>query len=99
MFHGNLLTLLNPYGLVGGLTFVLVFGVHGLLWLATRSEGALQARAGLTAFNSASSPLTLKIMLAVVLCFLPVVIGYQVWVFLTFRDPVTSTSVQTGPAH
>jgi cytochrome d ubiquinol oxidase subunit II len=195
VFHGNLLTLLNPYGLVGGLTFVLVFAVHGLLWLATRSQGALQVRAGLlarrlwpgeaalavlflamtwfstplwrnilarpyllvlpalavagllaarvwigrgawwrawfassalilgtvlfgvaglfpnllpssldpkaslTAFNSASSPLTLKIMLAVVVCFLPVVIGYQVWVFLTFRDPVTPASVQTGPAY
>jgi len=32
-------------------------------------------------------------------CFLPVVIGYQVWVFLTFRDPVTPASVQTGPAY
>jgi cytochrome d ubiquinol oxidase subunit II len=195
IFHGNLLTLLNPYGLVGGLTFVLVFAVHGLLWLATRSEGELQARAGamagrlwlaeaglavvflamtwfstrlwqnvlakpyllplpllavagllaarfwigqgawwkawfgssvlilgtvlfgvaglfpnllpssldpaasLTAFNSASSPLTLKIMLGVVLCFLPVVIAYQVWVFLTFRDPVNAASIQEGPAY
>jgi len=195
VMRGNLLTLLNPYGLAGGLTFVLVFAVHGLLWLATRSEGALQARAGdlagklwlaeavlavvflvmtwfstplwrnvlakpyllplpllavagllgarywigrgawwkawfassalilgtvlfgvaglfpnllpssldpqasLTAFNSASSPLTLKIMLGVVLCFLPVVIGYQLWVFLTFRDTVTAASVQEGPAY
>jgi cytochrome d ubiquinol oxidase subunit II len=46
IFHGDLLTLLNPYGLAGGLTFVLVFAVHGLLWLATRSEGQLKARAG-----------------------------------------------------
>jgi cytochrome d ubiquinol oxidase subunit II len=194
-FHGNLLTLLNPYGLAGGLTFVLVFGVHGLLWLATRSEGELQARAGamakglwlaeaalavvflvmtwfctplwrnvlakpyllplpllavagllgarawmglgawwkawfassalilgtvlfgvaglfpnllpssldpaasLTAFNSASSPLTLKIMLGVVLCFLPVVIGYQLWVYLTFRDPVNADAIERGPAY
>ena len=195
VLHGNLLTLLNPYGLAGGLTFVLVFGVHGLLWLATRSEGELQARAGamakglwlaeaalavvflvmtwfctplwrnvlakpyllplpllavagllgarawmglgawwkawfassalilgtvlfgvaglfpnllpssldpaasLTAFNSASSPLTLKIMLGVVLCFLPVVIGYQLWVYLTFRDPVNADAIERGPAY
>ncbi|MDR3671978.1 MAG: cytochrome d ubiquinol oxidase subunit II [Holophaga sp.] len=195
IFHGNLLTLLNPYGLVGGLTFVLVFAVHGLLWLATRCEGALLIRAGamarrlwlaeavlavlflamtwfstplwqnvlakpwllplpllavagllgarvwmgrgawwkawlassalilgtvlfgvaglfpnllpsrlapaasLTAFNSASSPLTLKIMLGVVLCCLPVVIGYQLWVYLTFRDPVNAASIAKGPAY
>jgi cytochrome d ubiquinol oxidase subunit II len=194
-FHGNLLTLLNPYGLVGGLTFVAIFAVHGLLWLATRCEAPLRARVGamarrlwwleaglavlflaltavctplwrnvlarpwllplpllavaglllarlwigreawwkawfassalilgavlfgvaglfpnllpssldpaasVTAFNSASSPLTLKIMLGVVLCFLPVVIGYQLWVFLAFRDTVSAASVESGPAY
>jgi len=195
VFQGNLFTLLNPYGLVGGLAFVLIFAVHGLLWLATRTEGAILDRAAtlakrlwldeaalavvflvmtwfstplwqnvlakpyllplpllavagllaariylgrgawwkawfsssalilgttlfgvaglfpnllpssldpaasMTAFNSASSPLTLKIMLAVVLCFLPVVIGYQLWVFLTFRDPVNAASIHEGPAY
>jgi cytochrome d ubiquinol oxidase subunit II len=53
----------------------------------------------MTAFNSASSPLTLKIMLGVVACFLPLVIGYQLWVFLTFRDTVTEASVERGPAY
>jgi cytochrome d ubiquinol oxidase subunit II len=188
-FHGTLLTLLNPYGLLGGVLFVLIFAVHGALWLATRTRGALQARAdaavrglwpflaivavaflvmtgfatplwrhvlatpallvlpllavaglfatrilvarkawwkawfassalilgavlfgvaGLfpallpssldpaatcTAFNSASSPLTLKIMLGVVLCFLPVVIAYQTWVLVTFRGVVDARSL------
>jgi cytochrome d ubiquinol oxidase subunit II len=195
IFHGNLFTLLNPYGLVGGLTFVLIFAVHGLLWLATRTEGAIHARAAhlakrlwlaeaamavvflamtwfttrlwqnvlakpfllslpllavaglfgarvfagkgqwwkawfassalilgavlfgvaglfpdllpssldpaasMTAFNSASSPLTLKIMLGVVLCFLPVVIGYQLWVYLKFRDTITAKSLEEGPSY
>ncbi|MBI5569152.1 MAG: cytochrome d ubiquinol oxidase subunit II [Desulfomonile tiedjei] len=44
-FHGNLLTLLNPYGIVGGVFFVVAFVVHGLLWLAIRSEGAIHDRA------------------------------------------------------
>ncbi len=195
VFQGNLLTLLNPYGLAGGLLFVLLFAVHGALWLATHSEGELRARAArtakrlylpaaamavvflvmtgfstglwqnllgrpvwlvlplvavaglggvrvflaagaywkawfssaallvgavlfgvagmfpnllrssldeaasLTAFNAASSHLTLGIMLAVVLCFLPIVIGYQIWVHLKFREPVTARSIHEGPAY
>jgi len=195
LFHGNLLTLLNPYGLLGGLTFVAIFAVHGLLWLGTRTQGDLRSRAtrmarslwvvelvlavaflgmtwfsttlwrnvlgrpvllvlpllavagllgarvylgrgawwrawisssvlvlgavlfgvaglypnllpssldpaaSLTAFNSSSSPLTLKIMLGVVLCFLPVVIAYQAWVYLRFRDTITSASLEDGPAY
>uniref|UniRef100_A0A7C5AMR6 Cytochrome d ubiquinol oxidase subunit II n=1 Tax=Desulfobacca acetoxidans TaxID=60893 RepID=A0A7C5AMR6_9BACT len=45
IFQGNLLTLLNPYGLAGGLLFVLMFALHGSLWLTTKSEGELQERA------------------------------------------------------
>jgi cytochrome d ubiquinol oxidase subunit II len=185
IFQGNLFTLLNPYGLAGGLLFVVMFAVHGSLWLAIKSRGELQARAGrmatrlwpvlaglavlflgytwfatrlwqnvlakpyllplpllavagllasrafmardawgkawfasgllilgavlfgvaglfpnllpssldpqasVTAFNASSSPLTLSIMLGVVLCCLPVVIGYQIWVYLLFREPVS----------
>ncbi len=45
ILQGNLFTLLNPYGLAGGVLFVLLFAMHGALWLATRSEGDMQARA------------------------------------------------------
>jgi cytochrome d ubiquinol oxidase subunit II len=45
IFQGNLLTLLNPYGLAGGVLFVLLFAMHGALWLAIKSEGDLQQRA------------------------------------------------------
>jgi cytochrome d ubiquinol oxidase subunit II len=184
IFQGNLLTLLNPYGLAGGALFVLLFAMHGALWLATRTRGDLHTRAvgmakrlyvpaavmavvflamtwfytslwqnllaapallllpllavlgliatrwflaqaaywkawfasallivgavlfgvaglypnllpsaltpsaSLTVFNSASSPLTLWIMFGVVLCFLPVVIGYQIWVHVKFRAAI-----------
>ena len=38
--------------------------------------------------NAASSPLTLKIMLGVVVVFVPLVIAYQSWVYLIFKDKV-----------
>ncbi len=178
VFEGNLFTLLTPYGLLGGVLFVLLFAEHGALWLAAvapedlrgRARGAarflwvptaiaavafllatwfatplwqnvlsrpyllafpalavaglvavrimiaqgvawkawfassavilgavlfgvsglypsllpssIESAATLTAFNSASSPLTLGIMLGVVSLFLPVVIGYQIWAYL-----------------
>ena len=43
----------------------------------------------LTAFNSASTPYTLKIMLVVALTFVPIVIAYQTWVYVLFKDKVT----------
>ncbi|WP_250645546.1 cytochrome d ubiquinol oxidase subunit II [Salidesulfovibrio onnuriiensis] len=42
----------------------------------------------LTIMNSASSPLTLKIMLGVALVFVPIVILYQIWAYKTFAHPV-----------
>ncbi len=178
--HGTLLSLLNPYGLMGGILFTLIFTVHGALWIAVKDGGDFGQRAGklagklwfalaavavlflaatyfsthlydnylkspalfvlplaavaglfgimlyarqaqwlkawfssaifivtvtlfgvvgmypnllissmdpkfsLTAFNSSSSPLTLEIMLGVALVFVPIVIAYQVWVYMFF---------------
>ncbi|HUT25818.1 MAG TPA: cytochrome d ubiquinol oxidase subunit II [Sumerlaeia bacterium] len=45
IFHGTLLTLLNPYGILGGALFALLFATHGALWLAHKCEGDVQARA------------------------------------------------------
>ena len=45
LYQGGLLTLINPYGLAGGLLFLLLFTVHGSLWLAVKSEGDLHDRA------------------------------------------------------
>jgi len=195
IFQGNLFTLLNPYGLAGGITFVLIFSVHGAIWLSTRSTGELKEKAigtaktlwwfealfaviflvmtafytqlwtnvlarpywlvlpllavlglfgqkflmtkdcpwkawfsssalilgvtlfgvaglfpnmlpssidpaySITVFNSASSELTLKIMLGVVVCFLPLVICYQSWVYYKFRDIITPESIEEGPSY
>ena len=48
-FNGNLLTLINPYGLLGGVLFLLLFLQHGALWLCIRTEGDLQRRSAKTA--------------------------------------------------
>ena len=45
IFQGTLFTLLNPYGLLGGIFFVLLFITHGSIWLAVKTEGALHERA------------------------------------------------------
>ncbi len=185
LYQGNLFTLLNPYGILGGLLFVCLFLVHGALWLTIRSDGDLAQRSeklagtlwpiltgvaviflvatyiftplydnylanpvlflvpvisvagifgiryfiqkrtfflawvssavtivfctffgviglfpnlfpssidpeySLSAFNASSSPLTLKIMLIVVLLFVPVVLAYQVWAYKLFSVKVT----------
>ncbi len=45
IFQGNLFTLLNPYGLLGGLLFLCFFFTHGSIWLALKTDGDLQIRA------------------------------------------------------
>src|SRR5512136_821976 len=43
-YHGSLFTLLNPYGLLTGILFVLLFAVHGALYMSLKTRGDLQAR-------------------------------------------------------
>jgi cytochrome d ubiquinol oxidase subunit II len=195
VYHGTLFTLLNPYGLLGGILFVLLFTNHGALWLAIKSKGELHERAvstvnklwpvlvcvavafliaskfstrlydnyiehpaffivilitvlallsirlflprkayfkawfassltivgatffgviglfpnlfpsslnprySLTANNASSSPLTLKIMLIVVILFIPVVIGYQIWAYNLFKGKVTEADLSHDEAY
>jgi cytochrome d ubiquinol oxidase subunit II len=44
-YHGSLISLLNPYGLVTGVLFVLLFVVHGSLYASLKSVGELSSRA------------------------------------------------------
>ena len=184
LFQGNLFTLLNPYGLLGGVLFLLLFVQHGANWIIIKSDGDLQERAikmskniwpvllavavvflvaswfatplyqnylaspilfvvilgtvaallciryflnqqnwfktwfasaftivgatffgviglypnlfpssidpafSLSAHNASSSPMTLKIMLMVVILFIPLVLAYQIWTYFTFKDKV-----------
>jgi cytochrome d ubiquinol oxidase subunit II len=195
VFQGNLLTFLSPYGLAGGVFFLVAFLHHGALWLVVKTAGDFRDRAravsfklwvatlvlavtflGLTAvytqlwtnllgrpallafpalavvalvaspvlsrqrrawaawgasaaflacavgfgvaglfptivgssldpaysataFNSASSPLTLKIMLGVALSILPLVIAYQTWVYVRFGGTVTAENMEDGSSY
>jgi len=188
-FHGGLVSLLNPYGVMTGLLFVAMFICHGALWLAFKTGNELGERAArfalrtwlvlilaavlfmvntafatplfdnylknkvlfliptaailsllgvgmftlkkrylqafiasgiaigsivaiglvglypqllpsridprfsLTIYNASSSPYTLRIMTVVALIFVPLVIGYQAWVYALFRGPVTKEDV------
>lgn len=44
-YHGSLLSLLNPYGLLTGVLFVLLFAMHGSLYAAVKTRDDLSARA------------------------------------------------------
>jgi cytochrome d ubiquinol oxidase subunit II len=184
LYQGTLFTLLNPYGLLGGVLFLLLFVQHGANWIIIRSEGDLHARAvkmskgiwpvllvvaviflvaswfatplyqnyltspilfvviivtvvallgvrlylekekwfkawfasaltiigatffgviglypnlfpssinpeySLSAYNASSSPLTLKVMMVVVILFIPLVLTYQIWTYNLFKGKV-----------
>jgi len=45
MYTGNLFTLINPYGLIGGLATVSVFLIHGANFLSLKLEGDMRERA------------------------------------------------------
>lgn len=190
IFQGTILDLLNFYGITGGFLFLLLFMVHGSIWLAIKSEGEQFERAasaasrlwiallvvaclflastaifttltrnyldrpilfiipllaviglvltrafigirswwkawfassltiagatlfgviglypymfpssldpsyGISIQNAASSPLTLKIMLFVVVIFVPIVIIYQAWVYNLFKGKVKEAEMQ-----
>ena len=51
-FTGSLLTLLNPYGLLGGLTTMLLFFTHGVYFVALKTDGQVHADARVLARRS-----------------------------------------------
>lgn len=51
-FTGNLFTLLNPFGLLGGLTTLLLFFTHGVVFVSLKTEGDIRDRARKLAVRS-----------------------------------------------
>jgi cytochrome d ubiquinol oxidase subunit II len=77
-----------------GVTF---FGVMGMFPGIVISS--LDPAATVTAFNGASSQLTLKIMLGVALVMVPIVLLYQFWMYRLFSRPVTAQDLRDEHAY
>ena len=65
MYTGNLFTLLNPYGLIGGMTTVIVFLLHGSNFLTLKLDGKLRERARETSQKLYAAAAIMVIVLAV----------------------------------
>ena len=65
-YTGNLLTLLNPYGLLGGLALLTLCTLHGAIFLSLKTTGELRARARRAALRVAVAtvPLAAGFLLA-----------------------------------
>lgn len=49
VYEGNFFLLLNPYALLTGVLFVLLFAFHGALWLSIKTTGDLAEKSKMTA--------------------------------------------------
>lgn len=79
----------RPQAFVASMAAILLFTLTGFAGLyPDLLPSAIDQAYGLNVYNSSSSAYTLRLMTGVVLLFLPVVIGYQVWVYRLFRAPL-----------
>src|SRR5665811_1694893 len=81
-YTGNLFTLLNPVGLLGGLTTVALF--------PDVMPSSTSAAFSLTATNASSTEYTLTIMTWVAAIFTPIVLLYTSWTYWTFRKRIST---------
>lgn len=77
--------------------FVTFFGVAGLFPRLLPSS--LNPAYSITIQNGAASQLTLKIMLVVALIMVPIVIAYQLWVYLFLGNKVTEKDLAYEEAY
>ncbi len=69
-FTGNFFTLLNPYALLGGIAFLLVFMLHGSLFLSLKTSGDVEARAKRFA-RQMGIPVAIVLLLFVIFSYVP----------------------------
>jgi cytochrome d ubiquinol oxidase subunit II len=66
-YTGNLFTLLNPVGLLGGLVFVALFLTHGAYFVALKTDGPIRADARALATKTGLVAAGLAVVLLLVL--------------------------------
>jgi cytochrome d ubiquinol oxidase subunit II len=64
-YTGNLFTLLNPIGLIGGLTTVALFLTHGAIFIALKTEGDIRAEARALSLKTGAAAAVLAVVLLV----------------------------------
>ncbi|MFN4001989.1 cytochrome d ubiquinol oxidase subunit II [Microcella sp.] len=81
-YTGTLFDLLNPYGLLGGLTTLMLFFTHGVQFLALKSDGdlrlrarALAVRSGIITIVAAAAFLVWTVLQHLDIAHLPVLVG------------------------
>ncbi|MDA8434753.1 MAG: cytochrome d ubiquinol oxidase subunit II [Actinomycetales bacterium] len=88
-FTGNLFTLLNPYGLLGGLVTLTLFVTHGAVFLALKTEGEIRTRSNRIAGQVGLAAAVLAVVFGVwtglsysnnTLAWLPLTIAVVAWV-------------------
>jgi cytochrome bd ubiquinol oxidase subunit II len=75
-FTGNFWTFINPYALLGGVTTLALFTLHGALFLALKTTGELRARA-----NATASAVAIVAVVAGA--------GFLAWTGASFRAPAS----------
>ncbi len=65
MYTGNLFTLLNPFGLIGGITTVTVFLLHGANFLTLKLDGHLRERVWAAAKSLYTAAAIMVVILAI----------------------------------
>ena len=60
-YHGSFFALLNPFALLAGVVSTAMITFHGAIYLAHRTDGALQARARSAGLVAATSDTALRI--------------------------------------
>lgn len=76
-FTGNFFTFLNPYAILGGLTTLALFTLHGALFLSLKTTGDLRKRARRTAVSMS-------------LAAIPLGAGFLAWTGASYRSGTTS---------
>ena len=77
-----------------------IFGIiatAGLSLFPFLMPSSVDPTSSLTVWDASSSHLTLFIMLAATIVFLPLVLAYTAWVFRVMRGPVTTASLTRNP--